>query len=95
VDNRSRFFISYARDADEPFVKRLYRDLIAYGFDVWWDRETMESRGRTFLQEIRDAIASADRLILVIGPRAVQSDYVRAEWQFAIEGCVAKRKLIW
>jgi WD40 repeat protein len=80
-------FISYARADDEPFVKRLYEDLTAGGFDVWWDREAMESRGRTFLQEIRDAIAAVDRLILVVGPEAAQSEYVRAEWEFALRVC--------
>src|SRR5262245_40299908 len=58
-------FISYARADDEVFVKRLYADLVKRGFRVWWDRQTMESRGRSFLQEIRDAIASVDRVVLV------------------------------
>jgi len=47
----------------------------------------MESRRRTFFQEIRDAIASVDRLLLVIGPKAVQSDYVRVERQEARNEC--------
>lgn len=83
----AEIFVSYARADDEPFVKRLHEDLTAAGFSVWWDREAMESRGRTFLQEIRDAIASVDRLILVVGPKAVRSDYVRVEWEFGLEAC--------
>ena len=47
----------------------------------------MESRGLRFLQEIRDAIASAERLLLVMGPQARDSDYVKAEWQAALENC--------
>jgi hypothetical protein len=43
-------FISYARADDEEFVMQLYRDLVAAGIDVWWDREAMENRGRTFPQ---------------------------------------------
>ena len=39
----------------------------------------------TFHQEIRDAIAERDRLILVVGPAAATSDYVRQEWLFASE----------
>ena len=35
----------------------------------------------------RDAITTVDRLLLVVGPRAVVSDYVRVEWQFALETC--------
>ena len=79
-----RVFISYARADDEPFVKRLYQDLIEHDVDVWWDREAMESRGRTFLQEIRDAIEESDRVIAVIGPKAVESEYVRYEWEYAL-----------
>lgn len=72
-------FLSHARNDDELFVKRLYKNLTAPGFQVWWDREAMESRGATFVQEIRDAIAGIDRLILVLGPRAHTSDCVRWE----------------
>src|SRR6516164_2429324 len=78
-------FLSYAREDDEPFVERLYHALRARGFDVWWDRVSMPSRQLTFHQEIREAIAARERLVLVIGPRAATSDYVRQEWQFALE----------
>lgn len=81
MSNGTSLFISYARSDDEPFVKRLQADLVAQGFNVWWNRVAMESRGQTFLQEIRDAITTVDRVLLVIGPRAVQSDYVRTEWE--------------
>jgi hypothetical protein len=50
-------FISYARADDEPFVQKLYESLFAATdvvTKVWWDRESMESRGQTFLQVIRD-----------------------------------------
>ena len=76
-------FISYARGDDEPFVKRLHDDLDARGFPLWWDRKSMPNRGLTFLREIRDAINDAERLLFVLGPRALDSDYVRAEWQYA------------
>lgn len=76
-------FLSYARSDDEPFVRRLYEGLTARGFDVWFDRASMPSRNLTFHQEIRDAIAARDHLLLVVGPKAAASDYVRQEWQFA------------
>jgi len=78
-------FLSYARGSDEPFVRRLYDDLRAHGFEVWFDRVSMPSRQLTFFQEIRDAIASCDRLLLVIGPKAIASDYVTQEWKNALE----------
>ena len=84
AEARPSVFISYARADDELFVERLHRDLETAGIDVWWDRDAMPSRGRTFLQEIRDAIESVDRVIAVIGPAAVRSDYVRYEWDHAL-----------
>lgn len=83
-NTRTRLFISYARADDEPFVEQLYNDL-KDEFQVWWDRTSMPNRGLTFLQEIRDAIDNADRLLLVVGPAAFVSDYVRDEWQYAYE----------
>ena len=77
-------FLSYARSDDEPYVRDLYNHLHASGFDAWFDREYMPSRSLTFLQEIRDAIRERDRLLVVLGPAAVKSDYVRAEWQAAL-----------
>src|SRR5262249_47410235 len=81
----STLFLSYARGDDEPFVERLYHDLTARGFDVWWDRQSMPGRALTFLQEIRDAITARDRLVLVVGPKAITSNYVGAGWLWAWE----------
>ena len=78
-------FLSYGRDDDEPFVKQLYEDMVARGFSVWWDRVDMPSRGLEFPQELRLAIMEVDRLVLVVGPAAMESQYVRDEWQWALE----------
>jgi hypothetical protein len=75
------FFLSYARDEDDPFVTRLHGDLRARNFDVWWDRVSMPARGLTFLHEIRDAIDTREPFLLVLSPRATTSNYVIAEWQ--------------
>jgi WD40 repeat protein len=77
-------FISYAREDAEQFAEKLYQNLKKNGFKVWWDRATMINRGRTFLQEIMDAIENSDHLIAVIGPKAVDSKYVRYEWEHAL-----------
>jgi len=78
-----KIFLSYARGDDEPFVKRLAEALVLEGFAVWFDRMAMPSRQLTFHQEIRDAVVDCDRLVLLVGPRAIDSDYVSQEWQFA------------
>ena len=88
MPDQPRVFISYARSDDEPFVKQLYHDLVAAGHRVWWDRVSMPSRALTFLQEIRDAIDEAGRVLLVVGPGAIKSAYVTAEWRYALEACL-------
>lgn len=76
--------LSYARGDDDEFVEHTYAVLSSRGFDLWWDRESMPNRALTFTEEIRDAIHHSERLVVVIGPRALRSDYVRAEWQAAL-----------
>jgi hypothetical protein len=77
-------FISYARGDDEPFVLGLYKDLTALGFKVWWDKVSLNFQGINFFREIKRAIEACDRLLIVIGPKANESYYVRAEWQHAL-----------
>ena len=81
-------FISYATQEDPAFVKRLREDLQSHGINVWLDKFDIRSRGKTFLQEIQDAIITSDRLILVVGPHSIESEYVQYEWQFANEHCI-------
>lgn len=81
-------FLSYARkDNQDGFVEKLYERLIAEGYDVWWDMQSMPQRQLTFLQEIRDAVFSHSRLLLVASPNAYTSYYVAAEWQYALSIC--------
>src|SRR5690606_13221233 len=79
---------NYYYDENKCFTRRLYNRLINAGFEVWWDRENMPNRALTFLQEIRDAITNCDKLVLVVGEDSVESDYVRAEWEYALSICL-------
>jgi len=79
-------FLSYAHDEDDAFVARLYDLLRETGRSVWWDQREMASRSLTVMQEIRDAIDGVERVVVVLGPRALASDYVPAEWQHAWPG---------
>ncbi len=84
-----RIFISYARGdgpPDQPFVRLLHADLIAAGFTVWFNRESLLTRGLTFHQEIKDVIRTeVDRVVYVGGPKTAQSAYVREEWQSGLK----------
>lgn len=88
-------FLSYARadddpdhdDADKSFMRRLHNALMDAGFDVWWDRVRLPSRGEGFTWEIEEAIRACERFVLIAGPKAKESPYVKAEWQFALAEC--------
>jgi hypothetical protein len=62
-------FLFYARGDDEPFVRRLHGDLTQAGFTVWFDRESLMSRGLTFHQEIKDAIRTEVNRVVYVGGR--------------------------
>src|SRR5262245_9038521 len=76
-------FLSYARADDRAFAAALYARLTSAGYRIWWDARHMPNRGETFYREIQHAIDASARLIAVIGPAAVASRYVRAEWDYA------------
>jgi tetratricopeptide (TPR) repeat protein len=80
-------FLSYARDDDRAFVRLLYKELTQHGLNVWLDEKNMPNRGLGFEQEIAYAIEQADYLLLICGPAAYQSEYVRKEWQHALLHC--------
>jgi hypothetical protein len=82
-----RLFISYARADGESLAIDLYKELTQAGYFVWWDKQAMENRGRTFIQEVKDAIEQVDRLLLVVTPGAAESVYVRDEWEYALSLC--------
>ncbi len=88
-DKTYDLFLSYGRGDDIPFTKQLYADLKEQGYKVWFDAEDLESNGLSFLQSIRDSLATNPmRLLLVVGPHSSKSDYVKTEWEFALANCM-------
>jgi len=93
--SKPSIFISYGRgddhedynDPDKSFLHKLYKDLTGGCHDVWWDRKSMPARGLTFTDEIKSAVTKHDRLILLLGPHAVNSPYVTYEWRHALSLC--------
>lgn len=79
---------TYHLDSTRSFTRQLYNALTKANFEVWWDREDMPNRGLTFLNEIKNAVAQCDYMIYVAGEHALKSDYVKAEWQYAVSMCI-------
>ncbi len=85
MENGNRkLFLSYAWKDDQPFVKRLYADLIRYGYDPWMDVENMSSRGRALPQEVIDSLSVCGRLIPIIGRGWLASPACQAERAYAL-----------
>ena len=70
-------FISYNHH-DEPFTQRLYQHIRAANLQVWYAPEDIKG-GRYLEDQIDRALQIHDRLLLVLSPDSMQSDWVRRE----------------
>ncbi len=70
-------FISYTH-RDKEFVRRLARDLRQLGVDVWHDEVTVQL-GDLLKEKIREGIAKADYVAIVLSRKSARSDWVRFE----------------
>jgi tetratricopeptide (TPR) repeat protein/GTPase SAR1 family protein len=87
TSSKHRIFISYTRN-DLEFAQRIAYDLRSYGHDIWIDIERMPLKSTSFTNEIRDSIVATERFILIIGSDTAGSEYVRAEWEYALDSCL-------
>jgi len=77
-------FISYSRPYSIDFAIKLEKHLTAQGFDIWLDLHDINA-GDDFLKRIDTAIENAQRLIYIISPGAVNSEYCAQELALAVE----------
>ena len=75
-------FLSYDRE-DGDFAEVVRDRLTERGFTVWMDLDRL-TPGRTWRDDIDDAIRAASALVLVMSPEALASQYVTYEWAFAL-----------
>ncbi|MDR3623425.1 MAG: toll/interleukin-1 receptor domain-containing protein [Paludisphaera borealis] len=94
--NPSQFyscFISYS-SADKEFARRLHSRMVEENLRVWFDKVDMQS-GKKIHEQIEVAIGLHDRLLLVVSPNSMNSEWVKTELRkaFKIEKREGKRKL--
>ena len=70
-------FISYSA-GDHAFAERLHADLQAKGVRVWFAPHDVKG-GRKLHEQIDEAIRLYDRLLLILSPASMSSEWVAAE----------------
>jgi hypothetical protein len=70
-------FISYSAKDDE-FAKRIWADLQSHGVRCWYDKHDLRI-GDKILDEIKDAIRSRDKIVLILSEHSINSDWVEDE----------------
>lgn len=78
-----KVFLSYARVDGLAAAAALRRELNDMGVTVWRDLEEMRG-GRLWQAQLRQALAAADAVLVLLTPGAVVSTNVTWEWQGAL-----------
>lgn len=82
TDIGRRCFISSAKE-DDDFASKLYKDLRDNGIDCWWYREDMHAS--MMWPQITRAIASYDKVIMVISEHALASRSIEREFLAVVQ----------
>jgi TIR domain/Pentapeptide repeats (8 copies) len=85
-------FISYSTK-DQEFADRLYADLQAKGVRCWFAPHDMES-GKKLHEQIDQAIRLHDRLLLVLSPHSINSEWVKREIKKARNREIKEKKRV-
>jgi TIR domain/Pentapeptide repeats (8 copies) len=70
-------FVSYS-SKDQEFADRLYADLQSEGVRCWFAPEDIEG-GKKLHEQIDEAIRNYERLLLVLSPHSMTSEWVKTE----------------
>jgi hypothetical protein len=83
-------FISYSTH-DQEFAERLHADLQVKGVRCWKDDHDMRG-GKKVYRQIDEAIRAHDRLLLILSPASMASEWVRTEIAMARKREVEQKK---
>ncbi len=83
--NSPKIFITHSWH-DLEFARRLYRDLKAHGFEVWFDDRSLQA-GHRVAESINEGLEWCDIYIPVISPESLASQWCWEEINAAIALC--------
>ena len=87
----STVFLSHT-SADRSFVERLGVDLKKAGIGVWFDAWDVKV-GDSIVDEVNKALSINDYFIIVLSPRAVESEWVRRELNASLMRSLSSKKI--
>jgi hypothetical protein len=79
-----RVFISHA-SSDQSFVEgEIVRLLESYAVDTWYCKDDIPT-GEEWSKRIAEGLAESDQFLVVLSPRAEESEWVKREVEWAVE----------
>jgi SOS-response transcriptional repressor LexA len=88
-NRKLKIFLCHSKD-DKPKIRKLYKRLIADGFDVWLD-EVKLMPGQDWDLEIRKAVRNSDTVVVCLSNSSTTKEgYIQKEIRFALD--VAQEK---
>jgi hypothetical protein len=85
-------FISYSH-ADSEFADRLVSDLVQSEVHATYDKWLLRV-GDSIIEKISQAVADSDKIIALLSPASVSSNWVKKELSFAMTGEIQNRKVL-
>ncbi len=85
-------FISYS-SKDQEFADRLYADLQNQGVRCWFAPHDMQG-GKKSHEQIDEAIRRYERLLLILSPNSIESQWVKTEISKARKREIAEKKRV-
>ncbi|MEK6300912.1 MAG: toll/interleukin-1 receptor domain-containing protein [Acidobacteriota bacterium] len=87
-----KVFINYSRK-DQALADKVVAALEDAGLDAWYDkREIMP--GENWARKISKGLKESDAMVVLLTPDALESDFVRANIDFALSESAYDRRLI-
>lgn len=79
-----RVFLSYTH-ADISPIRKLYQDLTAQGYEVWFDEENLIA-GQEWKTEIERALETSDVVVVCLSTNSVSREgYIQREFRYAMD----------
>ena len=87
----SQLFISFT-EADKDFASRLATDLRKFEYDVYFSPD--DARSGPIIEQVSDELSNYDCFLLIFSPEALQSRWVKLEFNAAVKRLIAEGKTI-